>query len=226
MPLPPPLPPTAAGAAGCGSRRAVRDHHQQSGGMAERRGLPPRRHGRRVWRGGSPTSYRALVTTWVERSSVTNAGDGPSVALFGRIGADVAERRPVWPAATDFAASAQLHCISIGMASVLAPRPALPAAHATVRRPPRPARALLEPGGQGSSGAGPGHHEQQQQPSIQHPLFPEAERQAALGRWRVQTQRGLPLFQPIIPDRPCPACGGAGKSTCGDCRWAGAGGST
>ena len=90
----------------------------------------------------------------------------------------------------------------------------------------RPVRALLEPGGHAGNGAGPAHRDQQQQPSIQHPLFPDAERQAALGQWRVQTQRGLPLFQPIIPSRPCPACGGTGKLTCGDCRWGRAGAGT
>lgn len=116
--------------------------------------------------------------------------------------------------------------IFVTMQAVVAPLAPRPAPLRAARVPPRPTRALFEPGGQGGNAAGPAHQEQQQhqqqQPSIQHPLFPEAEaeRRAALGQWRVQTQRGLPLFKTAIPNRPCPVCGGTGKSTCGDCRWA------
>lgn len=90
----------------------------------------------------------------------------------------------------------------------------------------RPA-ALLDSSGGGGNGSTPGsptrsstHNGAGQHHSIQHPLFPDAQ-QAAAGPMPVQTQRGLPLFNPMIGSPPCPACSGTGKSTCGDCRRAG-----
>lgn len=82
--------------------------------------------------------------------------------------------------------------------------------HVSLKQHKRPA-ALLD-GGSGGDGNGA-----RQQHSIQHPLFPDAQ-QAAAGALPVQTQRGLPLFEPMIGSPPCPACGGTGKTTCGDCR--------
>ena len=139
-----------------------------------------------------------------------------------RIRGEVAPPPPPPTTGVPWPLSHNMHGNYNTMRSVVAPQTARPA-RCTGRGCPRPARALLDAGGPGSNGAGRSHHtqqQQQQQPSIQHPLFPEAEREAAEGQWRVPTQRGLPLFKTTIPDRPCPVCGGTGKTTCGDCRWA------
>lgn len=52
---------------------------------------------------------------------------------------------------------------------------------------------------------------------VLHPLFPQ-QQQSGRGPILVRTQRGLPSFRVPIPEDPCPACGGTGKCTCGNCR--------
>lgn len=88
------------------------------------------------------------------------------------------------------------------------------ACHGTIQRMRHPAAVLDSGGSNGSGSNGAGQHH-----SIQHPLFPDVQ-QAAVGPLPVRTQRGLPLFSPMIGNPPCPSCAGTGKTTCGDCRQA------
>ncbi|KAL4428300.1 hypothetical protein ABPG75_002389 [Micractinium tetrahymenae] len=81
----------------------------------------------------------------------------------------------------------------------------------------QPAALLDSGGGSGSGGGSRSGNGAGQHHSIQHPLFPDAQ-PAAAGPLPVQTQRGLPLFKPVVGSPPCPACSGSGKTTCGDCR--------
>ncbi|EFN55181.1 hypothetical protein CHLNCDRAFT_57961 [Chlorella variabilis] len=69
------------------------------------------------------------------------------------------------------------------------------------------------------NGASPPHDGRPQHTSITHPvpLFPEPQ-PSMRGPLLVETQPGIPTFQPFIADTPCPHCGGRGKVTCGDCR--------
>lgn len=88
------------------------------------------------------------------------------------------------------------------------------ACRGTIQRMRHPVAVLDSGGSNGSGSNGAGQHH-----SIQHPLFPDVQ-QAAVGPLPVRTQRGLPLFSPMIGNPPCPSCAGTGKTTCGDCRQA------
>ena len=90
--------------------------------------------------------------------------------------------------------------------------------HQLAQQPPAAAAAAAAASSNGATRTPPLYQEPL---SIQHPIFPESQ-QRATTPLPVQTQRGLPLFQPVLGDPPCPACSGTGKATCGDCRcgWA------
>lgn len=66
--------------------------------------------------------------------------------------------------------------------------------------------------------------EQQEQQQARPSLTPwDDQSPTPRGQLLVMTQRGIPSVRQEVPDSPCPACGGSGKVTCGNCRRGGPG---